>query len=211
MNYVVLSKQDIQGTPPRTVEGGFLITLTHSKLTEEGRIFAASFVDSAKKAAWVKLVGKAGKPATVLTKEELALDGWRSLERERRPRPVRPSTRPSISLETKKAMVVRQVDQRTENLVHAGFTVKGKTFSSSQNAQLKWMGMYAGRELLSYPVTVPTIHDDGLVSLVDASDVASFYTAMLSHVQGTLASGVLLKQRIMDADTEEDFPEDNRG
>lgn len=103
------------------------------------------------------------------------------------------------ALSNAKTRAMSRIDARTDDLIAAGFVVGGKTFSASDAAQMKWLGMYASKDALSYPVTVPTVDDSSFVTLVDAADVVTYYTALLSHVQSTLASGIVLKAQVTEA------------
>jgi len=88
------------------------------------------------------------------------------------------------------------VDNKSVALIGAGFTVDGKTFSASDTAQLKWLGMYTSRADLSYPVTVPAKDDLSFVSLIEAADIATYYAALLARIQTVLSGGVTLKAQI---------------
>ena len=78
--------------------------------------------------------------------------------------------------------------------IRSGFTVNGKTFSSSDTAQLKWVQLYTGRELLSYPITVATKDDTEFVDVIDAAEVVTYYTALLQHIQSQYSIGILNKK-----------------
>lgn len=119
------------------------------------------------------------------------------------PRPVKPTPPvfepapvPVVVLDDAKRGRKMQVDTQTDALIATGFTVDGKTFSASDAAQLKWLGMLTSRASLSYPITVPTIDDTEFVSLVAASDVEAYYNALLARIQTVLTGGVLLKGHI---------------
>ena len=101
-----------------------------------------------------------------------------------------------MSFTEKKVGRKASVDLKTDALIAAGFTVDGKVFSASDTAQLKWLGMYTSRADLSYPVTVPTKDDTQFVSLIEAADIATYYTALLARVQTVLSGGVTLKAPI---------------
>jgi hypothetical protein len=103
---------------------------------------------------------------------------------------------PTPSLAGAKGARTILVDTKTDDLIATGFVVDGKTFSASDAAQLKWLGMYTSRADLSYPVTVPTKDDTQFVSLIDATDVVTYYTALLTRIQTVLSGGVTLKTQI---------------
>lgn len=111
------------------------------------------------------------------------------------PVPSLPPLEP-LSFAQRKAGRTSAVNGKTDKLISAGFTVDGKVFSASDMAQLKWLGMYTSRADLSYPVTVPTQDDAQFVSLIDASDVVTYYNALLTRIQTVLAGGVTLKTQI---------------
>ncbi len=102
-------------------------------------------------------------------------------------------------LSTLKANRVKTVDIRTGVLIAGGFTVDGKVFSASDTAQLKWLGMYTSRTALSYPVTVPTKDDSEFVSIINTSEIETYYNTLLARIQAVLSGGVTLKAQIVGA------------
>ena len=102
----------------------------------------------------------------------------------------------TYDLDVLKGIRHRQIDEKTDSLIAAGFTYNTKTFSLSANAQLTWLGMYTSRVDLSYPVTVNTIDDADTESLTDANEVAAFYAAGLAQIRTHLDSGTALKQQV---------------
>lgn len=157
----------------------------------------------------------------VHTEVDPAIWVWLPSQRRRAvpPTPVRPVAPvlvppPAVvfPLEDHKRNRKTLVDDKTDALIAAGFTVDGKVFSASDAAQLKWLGMFTSRASLSYPVTVPTIDDTEFVSLVTATDVETYYNALLARIQTVLTGGVLLKGQIAAAATkaELDAIVDNR-
>jgi hypothetical protein len=138
-----------------------------------------------------------------------SMEWLRTPSTRRPPAPVRPAPRQPLvftprvlpspfvpSLADQKRGKVSNVDSKTDDLIAAGFAVDGKAFSASDAAQLKWLGMYTSRSDLSYPVTVPTKDDTQFASLVDATDVVTYYTALLARIQTVLTGGVTLKALI---------------
>lgn len=101
-----------------------------------------------------------------------------------------------------RAQRIAEVDSKTERLIDAGFSYNGKTFSTSRNAQLTYIGMYTGRALLSYPVTVNTLGDEDTEELADETEVEAFYTAFVTSMRAALDSGTALKTALRAATTE---------
>lgn len=127
--------------------------------------------------------------------------------RARQPRPALPVVGPAepvappsvVSLADQKRGKVSSVDHKTDDLIANGFTVAGKVFSASDAAQLKWLGIFTSRAVLTYPLLAPTKDDMEFITLADEDAVVTFYTAIVSHVQDKLKSGILLKQQIAGA------------
>lgn len=117
------------------------------------------------------------------------------------PRPAKPVKTPPVPYlpglaEAQRARCVR-LDVQTDVLIAKGFVVNSQTFSASNEAQLKWLGMVVSKDMVQYPITVPTIDDKNAAVLVDAADVVTFYTALLQRIQSVLSAGVALKQQVM--------------
>lgn len=152
--------------------------------------------------AWVDV-----SPNRSVATGEPDLFDWLKIPSRRRlqpPTPPVPRTPPAITLieypapafSAIKSSRATTVNGKTDSLIAAGFTVDGKTFSASDTAQLKWLGMYTSRADLSYPVTVPTKDDLSFVSLIEAADIATYYAALLARIQTVLSGGVTLKALI---------------
>lgn len=76
------------------------------------------------------------------------------------------------NLSAEKATVYSYIDGLTSSIIASGFNYSGKTFSLSQNAQLKWSALFLSKDLQSYPVIVQNIDDsDGY--LIDSAEVVT--------------------------------------
>jgi hypothetical protein len=103
----------------------------------------------------------------------------------------------------------KDIDNKTRELIAAGFeypSSSGQFFSLSSEAQIKWIGMFVAKDILSYPVVVRTADEQTDVSLTDAADMTAFYTEMVTTVRSHIDSGRALKGTLRDASapTEDD-------
>ncbi len=95
------------------------------------------------------------------------------------------------------------IDIRTGELIAAGFTYSGKTYSLSACAQDNLNAMYASRSasFQDYPIVYSCIDNTDKVSLADAAAVEGFYEAAYDHKRSQLDSGNTLKDSVRDATT----------
>lgn len=109
----------------------------------------------------------------------------------------------SVDLPAAKEAKFNAIDKRTEELIRAGFTYGGKTFSLSTNAQNTFTGLYAVRAevVFQYPVRVNTINDLDYLELADADDVRDFYLTAVGTYRAHLDGGTALKDAVRDATT----------
>lgn len=89
-----------------------------------------------------------------------------------------------------------QIDQRTGELISAGYTYATKQFSLSQNAQLNLTGADNARTDLTYPVTWNSIDDTDTYDVTDATDLHNMYLTALGTKKAHLDSGTALKDQI---------------
>lgn len=104
-------------------------------------------------------------------------------------------------LDDLKAYRFKQIDRKTGELVSAGFSYGGKTFSLSANAQINILALDETRNdpALTYPIEYNTINDLDSYSVVDADDLHNMYLTALATKKGIIDSGTTIKQQIRDA------------
>jgi hypothetical protein len=93
------------------------------------------------------------------------------------------------------------IDRKTDELIALGFTHAGKQFSLSLPAQVKLLGTYNARTMLSYPVVWNTINDSGTHDIADAAEVETMYAAALATIRTALDGGTALKNSVRVATT----------
>lgn len=104
-----------------------------------------------------------------------------------------------------KDIFCERLDRKTRSLIKSGFSVNSKVFSASDASQLKWLGMFMSKDLLQYPIEVPTLDDKDSAILNNAAELTTYYTALVNHVQTHLKSGVALKMQVAAAETKEEL------
>lgn len=89
------------------------------------------------------------------------------------------------------------IDRRTGELIGAGFTFQGETFSMSMLAQTNWIGLShsAQRDLITYPIGVST-SDDGEFMLTSKTHVQDFFVTGLGTKLAHLNSGRALRLQV---------------
>lgn len=87
------------------------------------------------------------------------------------------------------------IDAKTASLLSSGFTYNSKTFDLSDQARTNWIGLYTGRDLLTYPFTITTA-DGGSYDLADATDLTQFFGAGLSRVKQIYDGARTLKEQV---------------
>ena len=92
------------------------------------------------------------------------------------------------------------IDARTQQLIAAGFNWRGSTFSLSAAAQMNWTNLFIARQMLAFPLEVSTL-GDGVYSVLDAAEMAAFYSNGLAYTKAIIDSGRELKLRVGDAQT----------
>ena len=111
----------------------------------------------------------------------------------------------AVRLNRYKRRKLAVVDKHTTALiVNEGFehpADSGNMFSLSLSAQVKWTGLYAARDTMAYPLTVPLQDDSGVYNVADANEVAAMYAKAVSTINTKLAAGVVVKSQIKAAAT----------
>lgn len=92
-----------------------------------------------------------------------------------------------------------QIDNRTDELVSAGFVYATKTFSLSSTAQRNLLGTVVGKDSLAYPIEWNTIDDLDVYNIADAAEVLTFYGTAMNQVKTHRDSGTALKTSIRTA------------
>jgi radical SAM superfamily enzyme with C-terminal helix-hairpin-helix motif len=92
-----------------------------------------------------------------------------------------------------KTQLYSQVDTEAKQRIASGSFSK-HNFSISQNAQLKWTGLFNARDSLSYPVVVYNKDDSKTHKVKDAAAVADLYNELVSTVQSLLSKATAVKE-----------------
>ena len=106
-----------------------------------------------------------------------------------------------FNLEGYKEYRFEQVNLKSRDLITNGHSYGGFVFSLSENAQRNLLGLFTGKDYLTYPMEYRTKDDLNKVFLNNATDVTNFYFSAMGTIQAHLASGNALKQQINDATT----------
>ena len=120
----------------------------------------------------------------------------------------KPIAPPSLD-ELKQAKFV-EIDERTVELISAGFVYSGHRLSLSARAQSYWNGLgnLASNGLLQpadFPLVVSGLDDnDPPYAITDANDALAVFAAAAATVKELLASGTALKSQIRAAVTPEE-------
>ena len=93
------------------------------------------------------------------------------------------------------------IDERTGELISAGFTHESLQFSLSQNSQINISALHQSKDdvALTYPIKYNTIDDLDCYDVPDASDLHVMYLTALATKKGFIDSGTALKQEVRDA------------
>ncbi len=91
-----------------------------------------------------------------------------------------------------------EFDVRTDELIAAGFTYSGLTFSLSMPAQAKIIGTHVADDDndVTYPIKWNSIDDLNTYELLASSDIHNFYTTAFDAVRDHLDSGTTLKDSV---------------
>lgn len=110
-------------------------------------------------------------------------------------------------LDTLKQTLVDQIDIEVEKRIHGGEGFEwppssGQYFSLSANAQNKWIGLMVAKDFISFPLVVPTRHDDVFHAIQNATEAQNMYLTAANTVKTYLALATTAKENIREASTE---------
>lgn len=93
---------------------------------------------------------------------------------------------------------IKAVDNRTGELIDAGFTYSSKVFSLSIPSQNKMTAAHQIKDAVAfvYPVVWNTIDDNDTYSITDATDMGNFYMTAIGTIRARLDSGTALKDSV---------------
>ena len=109
-----------------------------------------------------------------------------------------------ILLDEEKKKHYRDIDREIERRIRAGFEYPGasnRRFSLSVNAQLKWAGLVVSKDMIPYPLRVPTIDDSDYHDIQDATEVANMWQYAVGTVKQHISDGTNAKENIKMATT----------
>ncbi len=109
----------------------------------------------------------------------------------------------SNHLAAHKAEKCLAIDARTDALIAAGFVYSSKTFSLSDAAQNRLMGIHQVRDdaATTYPIRWNTLDDGDVLELADSAAVHSFYLQALGTYRAHVDGGTALKDQVRAAAT----------
>lgn len=117
-------------------------------------------------------------------------------------------------LDSYKGQKLQEINNNTDELIRAGYTYSGLTFSLSEKAQTNILALYSTKDdpVLPYPIVFNTIDDLNSFEAIDAATIANMYYSALATIKGRIDSGTVLKDQIRNATTvaEVDLIQDNR-
>lgn len=112
---------------------------------------------------------------------------------------IKISNTSSMSLGELKEYRYNEIDYKTGELIKLGFVYNTITFSLSENAQNNLLGVYSTKELLTYPFEWSSKDDSQIYSIVDATEMATFFMTALGAKKAHQDSGRTLKNQITNA------------
>lgn len=119
-----------------------------------------------------------------------------------------------ITLAELKELKIKEVDQKTTDIINEGFEFDNKTFSLSMAAQSNWTNIKSNKNVFVamslFPIQISTLDSD-LYFLQD-TDVDTFWASGLNKVKYAYSTGGSIKKLIKDALTKIDLEQiiDNR-
>lgn len=105
----------------------------------------------------------------------------------------------NVSLADYKALKYKAIDDKTGELVLAGFEYpasSGNMFSLSQNAQINISALNQSRDDIAYPIIYNTLDDINSYNVVDATDMHNMYLTALATKKTSIDSGSALKSQV---------------
>lgn len=109
----------------------------------------------------------------------------------------------AVSLDDVKNTKRTAIDTKTNAIISTGFAFDGHTFSLSAEAQRNWLGVYALRDVLTFPLNT-TCQPFGIYSLT-TENLTGFITAAFSKVAYAITTGQVLKAQTAAAATQEEL------
>lgn len=114
-----------------------------------------------------------------------------------------PDARPEVPLADIKAQAMAAIDAETEEAIaRSGFTWRGKVFSLSPTAQVKWARLDAKKDTWRYPFPVNTIDDSEAVIIESAADVTEATDAADATMFRMVQASALAKASVRNATDE---------
>jgi len=103
-----------------------------------------------------------------------------------------------VSLSEYKQTKTDAIDDRSEELILAGYTYASKQFSLSSNAQTNILAMDTNRvdPAITYPITFNTIDDQDTYDVANATDMHGMFLTALGTKKAILDSGTALKNSV---------------
>lgn len=114
---------------------------------------------------------------------------------------------PAVALAEAKTQKSNQIDDRTTELIDAGFQYNGKTFSLSRQAQQNLAGLLSAIAVgvpINWPKTWNTLDDTDIEEVSDQAEFMQFYGAAMGTVEAYLNGGTALKNQVRSATTIEE-------
>jgi len=102
------------------------------------------------------------------------------------------------SLYAYKSIKFAKIDGKTYSLIENGFQYANKTFSLSQHAQAKLVGVHQVRDdpMMTYPIKWNTKDDNDYYSISDIDDLHLFYMTAVGTYKAHVDSGTALKDLV---------------
>lgn len=103
-----------------------------------------------------------------------------------------------LDLVSERDLAFRRIDQRSDELIEAGFPFEGSVFSLSVEAQVRFSTMLMLADALPYPLTINSLDDRSAVDLLNGDHTRAFCMSALGHVKGVVDSGSVQKGLVRD-------------
>lgn len=118
----------------------------------------------------------------------------------------------NLTLDEYKQEKFKDIDDKTAELISAGYTYDSKQFSLSTSAQINLSALRESKDIMTYPIKYNTLDDTDTYSVTDATAVENMYRQALAVKKGHLDAGTDLKDQVRAAatKTEVDAVVDNR-
>jgi len=108
---------------------------------------------------------------------------------------------PCLDLNAYKQYRVAEINERTSELITAGYTWAGKQFPLSTNGQINLLGLVNAAQLgmLTFPIDLNTINDEERHPIADNMEVYNIFGTALGTKKAILDGGTALKEQVMSA------------